>query len=46
MGDSRFFKNISADELVRKLTIKTVMQRSLINEGDRILIYRQEAVNF
>ena len=35
---SRFFRKISADELVRKLTIKSVMERSLVCEGDRILI--------
>ena len=35
---SRFFRKTHADELVKKLVIKNVMERSLINEGDRILI--------
>ena len=35
---SRFFRNTSASELVRKLAIKTIMERSLVCEGDRILI--------
>jgi tRNA 2-thiocytidine biosynthesis protein TtcA len=35
---SRLFRKVSASELVRKFVIKTVMERSLINEGDRILI--------
>jgi tRNA 2-thiocytidine biosynthesis protein TtcA len=34
----RFFKKTGARELVKKLTIKTVKERSLICEGDRILI--------
>jgi len=35
---SRFFKKTSADEIVKKLTVKTVMERSLICEGDRVLV--------
>jgi tRNA 2-thiocytidine biosynthesis protein TtcA len=35
---SRLFRKVSASELVRKFVIKTVMERSLICEGDRILI--------
>lgn len=35
---SRFFRKTDAAELVKKLTVKTVMERSLIREGDRILI--------
>ncbi|MCL2411445.1 MAG: tRNA 2-thiocytidine biosynthesis TtcA family protein [Treponema sp.] len=35
---SRFFRNTSDSEIVRKLTIKTVMQRNLVEKGDRILI--------
>jgi len=34
----RFLKRTSAAEITRKLVIKTVMERSLICEGDRILI--------
>jgi len=34
----RFFRKTSAGELVKKLVVKTVMERSLIVEGDRILI--------
>ena len=34
----RFLKKIKASEVVRKLVIKTVMERSLIAENDRILI--------
>ena len=37
MGN-RFFKKTGAGEIIRKLVIKTVMERSLIREGDRILI--------
>jgi tRNA 2-thiocytidine biosynthesis protein TtcA len=36
--DSRFFRKAGAGEIVRKLVIKTVMERSLISEGDRILV--------
>ncbi|MDR2965742.1 MAG: tRNA 2-thiocytidine biosynthesis TtcA family protein [Treponema sp.] len=35
---SRFLRKTEPSELVKKLVIKTVMERSLINEGDRILI--------
>jgi tRNA 2-thiocytidine biosynthesis protein TtcA len=35
---SRFFRRTGAGELVQKLTVKTVMERSLVCEGDRILI--------
>jgi len=35
---SRFFRKAGAVELVKKLVVKIVMERSLINEGDRILI--------
>jgi len=35
---SRFFRKVSAAELVKKLTVKIVMERALIVEGDRILI--------
>ena len=35
---SRFLKNTSISEVVKKFTIKTVMERSLIRENDRILI--------
>jgi len=34
----RFFRKTNAGEIVKKLMVKTVMQRSLISEGDRILI--------
>jgi tRNA 2-thiocytidine biosynthesis protein TtcA len=34
----RFFRKTDAGELVKKLTVKTVMERSLIREGDRVLI--------
>ena len=37
MGE-RFFKNTISSEIVRKLTLKTVMERSLVNKGDRILV--------
>lgn len=35
---SRFFRKTGASELVKKLVVKTVLERSLISEGDRILI--------
>jgi len=35
---SRFFKKTNASEIVKKLVVKTVCERSLITEGDRILI--------
>jgi len=35
---SRFFRKVGATELVKKLVVKIVMERALINEGDRILI--------
>ena len=34
----RFFRKTGACEIVKKLMVKVVMERSLINEGDRILI--------
>jgi len=34
----RFFRKTGAGELVKKFVVKTVMERSLISEGDRILI--------
>jgi len=34
----RFFRRVGAGELVKKLTVKAVMERDLIQEGDRILI--------
>jgi len=34
----RFFRKTGAGELVKKLVVKMVMERSLISEGDRILI--------
>jgi len=34
----RFFRKAGASEIVKKLTVKTVMERSLINDGDKILI--------
>jgi len=34
----RFFRKINASELVKKLVVKVVMERSLINDGDRVLI--------
>ncbi|MCL2719870.1 MAG: tRNA 2-thiocytidine biosynthesis TtcA family protein [Treponema sp.] len=34
----RFLKKVKASEVVRKLMIKTIMERSLITENDRILI--------
>jgi tRNA 2-thiocytidine biosynthesis protein TtcA len=36
--DTRFFRKTTAGEIARKLVIKTVMERSLICEGDRILV--------
>jgi tRNA 2-thiocytidine biosynthesis protein TtcA len=35
---SRFFRRTKAGELVKKLTVKAVMERSLISEGDRVLV--------
>jgi len=35
---NRFFKKTKPSEIIKKLTVKTVMERSLINEGDKILI--------
>ncbi|MDR2542681.1 MAG: tRNA 2-thiocytidine biosynthesis TtcA family protein [Treponema sp.] len=35
---SRFLKKSNINEIVKKFVIKTVMQRKLIQEGDRILI--------
>ncbi|MDR0322045.1 MAG: tRNA 2-thiocytidine biosynthesis TtcA family protein [Treponema sp.] len=35
---NRFFRKTKTCEVVKKLTVKTVMERSLIREGDRILI--------
>jgi tRNA 2-thiocytidine biosynthesis protein TtcA len=35
---SRFFRKTGAGEIVQKLTVKAVMERSLVVEGDRILI--------
>jgi tRNA 2-thiocytidine biosynthesis protein TtcA len=35
---NRFFHKAGAGEIVKKLTVKVVMERSLIKEGDRILI--------
>jgi tRNA 2-thiocytidine biosynthesis protein TtcA len=35
---NRFFRKTNASEVLKKLTVKTVMERSLICEGDRILI--------
>ena len=37
MGN-RFMRKTGAGELVKKLTVKAVMERSLISEGDRVLI--------
>jgi len=34
----RFFRKTNAGEIVKKLMVKIVMERSLINDGDRILI--------
>ncbi|GBU28482.1 tRNA 2-thiocytidine biosynthesis protein TtcA [Treponema sp. R8-4-B8] len=38
MAMSRFFRKTNASEIVKKLVVKTVCERSLINEGDRVLI--------
>jgi len=35
---SRFFRKTKASEIVKKLVVKTVCERSLICEGDRVLI--------
>jgi len=35
---TRFFRKTEPCELVKKLTVKAVMERSLIKEGDRVLI--------
>jgi len=35
---NRFFRKTKVCELVKKLTVKTIMERSLICEGDRVLI--------
>jgi tRNA 2-thiocytidine biosynthesis protein TtcA len=35
---NRFFRKTNASEIVKKLAVKTICERSLINEGDRILI--------
>jgi len=35
---NRFFRKSNAGEIVRKLTVKAVMERELIRSGDRILI--------
>ncbi|MDR2842021.1 MAG: tRNA 2-thiocytidine biosynthesis protein TtcA [Spirochaetaceae bacterium] len=34
----RFFKHNSADNIVQKLTIKAVLEKKLIEDGDRVLI--------
>jgi tRNA 2-thiocytidine biosynthesis protein TtcA len=34
----RFFRKTGAGEIVKKLVTKTVMERSLLSEGDRVLI--------
>ena len=34
----RFLRNSNPGEIVRKLTVKAVKERSLVNDGDRILI--------
>jgi tRNA 2-thiocytidine biosynthesis protein TtcA len=38
MMGGRFFRKTNANELVKKLVVKMVMERSLIREGDRVLI--------
>ncbi|MDR1839064.1 MAG: tRNA 2-thiocytidine biosynthesis TtcA family protein [Treponema sp.] len=38
MMGSRFFRKINAGELVKKLVVKTILERSLISEGDRVLV--------
>jgi tRNA 2-thiocytidine biosynthesis protein TtcA len=35
---NRFFRRAGASEIVRKLTAKAVLERKLIDEGDRILV--------
>ena len=35
---SRFFRKTSASEIVKKLTVKSIMERELIQEGDKVLI--------
>jgi len=35
---SRFFKKTNPSEIVKKLTVKTVIERKLIQEGDKVLI--------
>ena len=35
---SRFFRKTGAGELVKKLTVKAVMERSLVCQGDRVLV--------
>ncbi|MCL2211466.1 MAG: tRNA 2-thiocytidine biosynthesis TtcA family protein [Treponema sp.] len=35
---NRFFRKTGASEIVKKLTVKAALERSLINDGDRILI--------
>jgi len=35
---SRFLRNLKPSETVKKLTVKTVFERELIREGDRVLI--------
>jgi tRNA 2-thiocytidine biosynthesis protein TtcA len=35
---NRFFRQAGASEIVRKLTAKAILERNLIDEGDRILI--------
>jgi len=35
---NRFFKKTNASEIVKKLTVKSIMERSLIKENDRVLI--------
>ncbi|MCL2070100.1 MAG: tRNA 2-thiocytidine biosynthesis TtcA family protein [Treponema sp.] len=36
--NNRFLRRANASQIVQKLTVKTVMERKLIKEGDRILI--------
>ncbi|GHV54045.1 tRNA 2-thiocytidine(32) synthetase TtcA [Spirochaetia bacterium] len=35
---NRFLRRAGASEIVRKLTVKAILERNLINDGDRILI--------
>jgi len=35
---SRFFRKTSASEIVKKLTVKSIMERGLIQKGDKVLI--------